>query len=520
MNIANALPENVQKFGEYEQFIYLGQDGKIVLTNVEIENRANAIATNLKKLGVEKGDIVGVVLSNISEIPQTLNGIIRSGAVFLPIIFVLTSSEIRYILEDSQAKVVITEEKLWPKINEAAQGLNCVQNIIVIGNAEGPKVIRYSDLLKGANEKVNVVDVADNDLAILMYTSGTTGFPKGVMLTHSGMKLSVKMATEVWPHNNNTRGLIALPMNHIFGVASCLEGYAAGCASVLLSQFDPLKVLEVIKDYKITLIGLVPTMITMMMQVYDPIKHSMESIDMIVSSGGPLAVETLEQAEKMFGVPIYQAYGMTEVGGSIARQRKDRPRKGGSTGFSLPGLELKLVDDNENEVPQGQDGEVVCRGPVVMKGYLNKPEETADALRGGWLHSGDLGRFDEEGELYLTGRKKDLIIKGGENIDPGVSEDWLYKHPAVLEVAVVGIPDKKYGEEVAAVVVLKPGQKVTEEELISYVREHLHHFMAPNKVVIVDNLPKTTMGKILKREIRSKFKEGEWPINKDNKNVE
>lgn len=506
MNIASALPENVQKFGEYEQFVYLGQDGKIVLTNVEIENRANAIATNLKKLGVKKGDIVGVVLSNVSEIPQTLNGIIRSGAVFLPIIFVLTPSEIHYILEDSQAKVVITEKKLWPKINEAAQGIDCVQNIIVIGNAEGPKVVRYSDLLKGANEKVNVVDVADDDLAILMYTSGTTGLPKGVMLTHSGMRLSVKMATEVWPHNHNTRGLVALPMNHIFGVAACLEAYAAGCTSVLLPRFDPLKALEVIKDYKITLIGLVPTMITMMMQVYDPSKHSMESIDMIVSSGSPLAVETLEQAEKMFGVPIYQAYGMTEVGGSIARQLKDRPRKGGSTGFSLPGLELKLVDSHGDQVPYGKEGEIICKGPGVMKGYWNKPELTAAVLKNGWLYTGDLGRLDEEGELYITGRKKDLIIKGGENIDPGVSENWFYKHPAILEAAVVGIPDNKYGEEIAAAVVLKPGQKVTEDELISYVREYVHHFSAPKKVFIMDALPKTTTGKILKREIKKQIK--------------
>ncbi len=506
MNIGRLLTENIQKFGEYEQFIYVGPDGDINLTNVEIENRACALAAGLKKLGVSQGDIVGVILSNVPEIPQTINGVIRSGAVFMPVIFALTPPQIRYTLEDSKARVVITEEKLWAKVEEAIKGLDSVKKIIVIGNVEGHNVIRYDDLIKEKGDRGDVAELSKDDLAILMYTAGTTGFSKGVMLTHSNLMSSMKSGARVWPYDHSTRGLIALPMNHIFGVASCLESYAFGCTNILLPRFDPLQVLDAITNYKVTVVGLVPTMITMLMQVYDPGRHSMKSIDMIVSSGAPLAKETLTQAENMFGVSIFQAYGMTEVGGSVARQRNDRPRKYGAVGPPIPDVEVKIVDDECNELPVGKEGEVICKGPVVMKGYYYKPEETAAALKDGWLHTGDIGRLDDDGELYITGRKKDLIIKGGENVDPGISENWLYKHPAIHEAVVVAIPDDKYGEEIAAVVVLKPGQKTTEKELISYIRKHVHHFYAPNRIFVFSELPKNTAGKILKREIREKLR--------------
>ena len=505
MNVARLLGENVQKFGEYEQFIHVGADGEVVLTNVEIENRARALATGLKRLGVTKGDIVGVILGNVPEIPQTINGIVRLAAVFMPIIFALTPPEIRHILEDSKAKVIITEEKLWPKVKEAAQEVDSVKTVIIIGNVEGSNIVQYNDLLKEADERGDVEEVSNDDLAILMYTAGTTGFSKGVMLSHDNLESNMRQGAEVWPFDHSTRILITMPMSHSYGMTSYHEGCAFGCTTVLLPRFDPVQVLDVIRDYEITVIGLVPTMITMLTEVYDPGKHSMKSMKLMVSSGAPLPEETLERAVEMLGIQIYNAYGLTEAGPTVARQRKDRPLKYGSVGPPLPGVELKLVDDDGNEVPQGKEGEIICKGPGIMKGYWNKPELTAAVLKDGWLYTGDLGRLDEERDLQITGRKKDLIIKGGENIDPGVSEKWLYKHPAILEAAVVAIPDDKYGEDVAAVVVLKPGQEVSEEELINYVREHVHHFSAPRKVFIVDGLPKTTTGKILKREIKRKI---------------
>lgn len=505
-NIGRWLDDNARKFGEYKQFIYLGPEGEQTWTNKQILDNAKALATGLRAMGIKKGEIIGTVVSNIPEIPEMMNGVNRMGAAYLPIIYMLTPAEIRYILEDSACKVVITEDKLLPKVREAAQGLKTLEKIIVIGKETAPDIVPYSSLLK-SSAKGEVVEVDQDALAILMYTSGTTGFPKGVTLTHHNLECQMKTGISVWGGNPGEALLTTIPMNHIYGVLSCLEGYFSGFVNILMPPFDPRKVLDVLKQYQVKAIPVVPTMLIFMMMVADPQKDDLSFVDLLICSGGPLAMDTLKQSEAIFHKEITQGYGCTEVGGSIARQRRDWPRKPGSVGFPMPGLAVKIVDDDGNEVPRGSEGEIICKGPIVTRGYLNKPKETAEAIKNGWLHTGDLGKVDEDGELYVTGRKKDLIIKGGENIDPGVAEGWMYKHPAVMECAVIAIPDKKYGEEVGAAVVLKPGQKVTEEELLKYLGEHLHHFVAPKKIFFMEALPKTGLGKILKREIRRIIKE-------------
>jgi long-chain acyl-CoA synthetase len=505
-NIGRWLDDNVKKYGEYKQFIYLGPEGEQTWSNKQILDHAKALATGLQNIGIKKGDIIGSVISNIPEIPEIMNGVNRMGAVYLPIIFMLTPAEIHYMLEDSACKAVITEDKLLPKVREAAAGLNTIEKIIVIGKETGPNIVPYSDLLKDSS-KGGVADVDKGAPAILMYTSGTTGFPKGVILTHNNLECQMKTGISVWGGNHGEALLTTIPMNHIYGVLSCLEGYFSGFVNILMPPFDPRKVLDTLKKYNVKAIPVVPTMLIFMMLVADPQKDDLSFLDLLISSGGPLALDTIKQAETIFHTEVTQGYGCTEVGGSIARQRRDWPRKPGSVGFPMPGLALKIVDDKDNEVPRGTEGEIICCGPIVTKGYLNKPKETAEAIKNGWLHTGDLGKLDEFGELYITGRKKDLIIKGGENIDPGVAEGWLYKHPAVLECAVIAIPDEKYVEEVGAAVVLKPGQKVTEEEILAYLGDKLHHFVAPKKIFIMEALPKTGLGKILKREIRRIVKE-------------
>ncbi|MGD0857283.1 MAG: AMP-binding protein [Dehalococcoidia bacterium] len=504
MNIARLSAENVSKFGVYNMFTFVGKQGEVVLTNAEIEKRGRALATGLKKLGLKKGDVVASVLTNVPEIPQTINGIIRTGAIFLPIIFALTAPEIRYIMENSECKFVITEKRLVPKITEAAEGLKTHPKIIVIGADEKDGYMDYADLLKESDSRGDVENTADDDLAMLMYTSGTTGFPKGVMLTHSNLEKNLRQGAEVWPPTPGNLGLVCLPMNHAYGLSSYFQGCAYGDGMVMIPRFDPEKIFEVLKNYNVSSLPLVPTMITMLMQAYNPEKHSLGSLAAIISSGGPLAEATLLQAMELFKVGIIHAYGLTEAGPTVSRQRLDR-YKIGSVGPAIPGLDMKIVDEKGKEVPTGTEGEIICKGPGVMKGYWNMPKETAATLKNGWLYTGDIGKVDEDGDLYITGRRKDLIIKGGENIDPSISEKWLYYHPAVSEAAVIGFPDAKYGEEVAAVIVLKPGQKASEQELIDFVREHVHHFSAPNKVFFVEDMPKNNLGKILKKDLKQRL---------------
>ncbi len=507
MNIANMLAENISKFGEYDQFIHIGPDKKSISTNVEIEHKARLLATGLKELGISKGDIVAVCVGNIPQISELINGILRTGAVFLPIIYALTPREINYILNHSKAKMIISEEQFRPKIEEAVGGVDSLENIVILGETGEFGSVSYERILANTGGQGDVEKVSDNDLAILMYTSGTTGTPKGVMLSHHNLRKNMLQGAEVWPPLQTDRLLIAIPMNHIYGVLFYNESCAFGTSIVYMPWFDPDKVLELISEFKISVIPLVPTMIVMMMEKFNSARYSMDSIRYIISAGAPLAEDTWKRARAMFDIELYHGYGLTEAGPTISRQREDRPFRYGSVGPPLPGIQVKIVDEKGNEVPPGKEGEIISQGDGNMRGYLNRPRETEDAMKDGWLYTGDLGRIDEQGELFITGRKKDLIIRGGENIDPGVAENWLYKHPAVLEAAVVAMPDPKYGEEVAAAVALRQDRTITEKELLEYTGKHIHAFFAPKRIFFFDTLPKTSTGKILKRAIKEVVKE-------------
>jgi long-chain acyl-CoA synthetase len=501
-NIAQFLDNNFHQFGEYKQLIYLGEGPGQSLTNRQILDHARCLAAGLRNSGLKKGDIVGSVLSNIPRIPEIINGVHRMGGVYMPIIFMLTPQEIRYILEDSRCSVIVTEDKLLAKVLEAGRGIDTLLTIILIGKESGDRVVDYAKYLQAGGADGDIANVDGDDLAILMYTSGTTGYPKGVMLTHHNMYSQMKAGIAVWGSDKGEALLTTVPMNTIYGVISCLEGYLTGFVNILMPPFDPRRVIDAVSKYSASVLPVVPAMLNFMLLVWNPATDDFSSLNLLICSGSPLPLDTLDKAQKTFGVEITQGYGCTEVGGAISRQRLDWPRKPGSCGFPIPGLAVKVIDDDGREVSRGQDGEILCKGPMVTSGYLNKPRETAEAIREGWFHTGDLGRLDDDGEIYVTGRKKDIIIKGGQNIDPGMAENWLYQHPAVLECAVIAVKDDKYGEEVAAAVVLKPGCRATGEEIITFALQHMHHFSAPKKIFFMESLPRTGIGKIRKKEIR------------------
>jgi long-chain acyl-CoA synthetase len=506
-NIARFLDRNVWQFGEYKQFIYLANGIEQSFTNKQILDRARALATGLRARGTKQGDVIASVLSNLPQIPEIINGVTRTGAVYMPIIFMLTPPEIRYILEDAHCGTIITEDKLLPKVLEAAHGLSSVKTIVLIGNSESGGTVPYEDLLKSTDERGDILEISDDDLASIMYAAGSTGYPKGVMLTHGNLSSQLSSGATVWGFDKGEALVTTVPMNTIYGVISCIEGYLTGFVNIMMPPFDPRRVLDAVRKYRASVLPVVPTMLNFMLMVWNPVSDDLSSLNMLISSAAPLAPETLERARKTLGTEVFQTYGLTEASGSVTRQRTDWPVKPGSTGFPIPGISVKIVDDNGFEVSRGQEGEIICKGPMIMKGYLNKPRETADVLRDGWLYTGDLGKLDDDGELYVTGRKKDIIIKGGENIDPGLSENWLRQHPAVQECAVFGIKDEKYGEEVAAAVVLKPGCHASEEELLTYLTAHIHHYMMPGKIFFLHSLPKTGFGKVQKRELKRIFDE-------------
>lgn len=502
-NYARYGEDSIKKFGEYVSLIYEEENLEQRMTNLQIQHQANSLANGLRDLGVKRGDVVAVVLPNGLAVPVIFTAIFKTGAIFLPIIFALTAYEIRYILEDSQANTIITNEELFPKLQEAAKGLSHVRNFILTTAGSAPSsAITLGQIIKTSPREFALVPVQADDLAVLMYTSGTTGSPKGVMLSQHNIGSNVEAGIPALPTGPTDTMLIPLPLNHIFGLLMVNECNLTGARIVLHKWFDPKLTLASIGKHNVTQFVGVPTMYIKLAETYDPKIHRIDSIRRFLCAAAPLSVETIHLVEAKLAKPLFQGYGLTETSPTVARQRVGRSRKPGSVGPAIDGVTINIFDEEDRKVPAGQVGEICVQGPNVMKGYLHKEEETRKALKNGWLHTGDVGYLDADGDLFITDRKKDLIIRGGENISPGELEDILYKHPAILETAVVGIPDLLYGEEVKAFAVLRQGFSATEQELINHCLKFTPRFKVPKSIEFLRELPKNSVGKILKRVLR------------------
>ena len=490
MNLASILTESAARAGG-DVAVKLDD---LELTYSELEGASAHIAGLLGEHGVSKGDRVGIMLPNVPHFPVCYYGVLRAGAVVVPMNVLLKSREVEFYLRDPEARLLFA----WHEFAQEAQagardaGAECV----LVKPGEFEKTV-------GEAEPVDdMTDADEDDAAVILYTSGTTGTPKGAELTHANLLRNAEIARSLFEIGETPVTLGALPLFHSFGQTCSMNAtIAAGGTLTLIPRFEPGKALEIIERDGVNIFQGVPTMYGAMLHDRGRSKRDTSTLKLCVSGGSAMPVELMQSFEDAFGCKILEGYGLSETSPVASFNHPDRERKPGSIGTPVEGVEMRVVDEDGNEVPQGEVGEIVIRGHNVMKGYWNRRDATEETIRDGWFHSGDMAKVDEDGYFFIVDRKKDLIIRGGYNVYPREIEEVLYEHPAVREAAVVGIPHDEYGEEVAAVVALKEGQNAEAEELRDYAKERVAAYKYPRRVWFVDDLPKGPTGKILKREI-------------------
>jgi long-chain acyl-CoA synthetase len=467
------------------------------LTFAELDDAAARVATLLERAGIEPGDRVGIMLPNTPAFAIAFYGIMYRGAVAVPMNPLLKAREVAYYLSNSGAKALFASPAFAAEATAGAAEVRA--RCWVVDDA------KLAELTSDLPAQDAPVQRGDDDVAVILHTSGTTGKPKGAMLTHGNLgrnaEVSVQTLVETGP-DDVVMG--CLPLFHVFGLTCGLNGSVlSGATLTLIPRFDPRKALEVIERDGVTVFEGVPTMYSALLSVAaEAAPEATRSLRTCVSGGAALPVQVLSDFEKAFGCTVLEGYGLSESSPAAAFNHPNRPRKAGSIGTPIEGVEMRVVDMDGVAVPQGDTGEIQIRGHNVMKGYWNLPEATeATITPDGWLNTGDVGRIDQDGYFYIVDRTKDMIIRGGYNVYPREIEEVLYEHPAVAEAAVIGMPHDSLGEEVGAAVSLKKGAAATADELREYVKARVAAYKYPRRVWLVDALPKGPTGKLLKREI-------------------
>ncbi len=482
-------------------------DGERRISYAEFDRRTDKLASALRKLGVRRGDRVATLQYNSAEFLELLFATAKLGAIFLPMNYRLAPLEIAYLLADSGADIFVWSDSLSQLARDAldAEGVR-VRVGVTVGGKHSAGVVDYEALVESGEPRALGMEVAGSDVAMLMYTSGTTGRPKGVMLTHDNLLWNAINYLNSGMIRASDRTVTVAPMFHI-GALGCptLPLMYVGGTVTILPSFDATQTLAAMANERVTVQFLLPVMWTALMTVPDFENYDLSSLELAITGGAPCPLPVLEYFQDR-GVPFQEGFGMTETAPGATLLDADHVKeKAGSIGRPLFYLQTRIVDENDREVPAGEVGELVVRGPNVFVGYWGLPEATAEAFRGGWFHTGDMGRVDDEGFITLVDRKKDMIITGGENVYPIEVEQVLWRHEAVREVAVVGVPHPKWEETPIAVVVLEDGYDVSHDALISFARERLAHFKCPTGVEYVAELPRNATGKVLKRELRLQF---------------
>ena len=461
----------------------------------DLDELSARVASWLAGRGITPGDRVGLMAPNTLEFVELYYGILRAGAVVVPMNPLFKSREVSYHLSDSGAALAFA----WHGVaDQAAEGARSAGTDLVIIEPSG-----LAETLARSDPVPAVADRAPSDTAVILYTSGTTGQPKGAELTHANLISNIEVTrTTLLGLRPADVMLGALPLFHSFGqtvVMGC--AIATGGCLTLLPRFDPVRALEIIKRDQVTVLAGVPTMYTAILHSAGGSAGDVASLRLCVSGGAAMPVELMRAFEKQFDCMILEGYGLSETSPVASFNHPDRDRKPGTIGQAIAGVEMRIQNDDGDPLPSGEIGEIAIRGDNVMKGYWRRPRDTEEAMEGGWFRTGDLGRVDAEGYFSIVDRKKDMIIRGGLNVYPREVEEVLYEHPAVAEAAVIGVPDQLLGEEVAAVVTLKPGASADPDQLREHVKRQLAAYKYPRHVWIVDELPYGGTGKILKRAI-------------------
>ena len=500
-------------FGERPATVFLGSE----MTFAELKQQAEKLATALSVMGIAKGDRVGIMLPNCPQYLISFFAIVRLGAIVTNVNPIYTPREVQMVGVDSGMRAMITVDALAAMII-GVQPQTQIETVILTslsGDSEkAPNgTLSFSELIASVSEPaLSHVEIdAEQDVAALVYTGGTTGVPKGAMLTHYNLYAAAIQCT-LWGgpfvRRGEDRFLLVVPYFHVYGLVVALFGVWQAAMQIPIAKFDAKLLLKAVKDYRPTYFPGVPTLFISMLNHPEAKTSGLDRVQRFNSGSAPLPIEVIEQFEQLSGAMLFEGYGMTETAAIATSTPTLAKRKPGSIGLPMTGTGCKIVEieDGDREVPLGEEGELCIRGPQVMKGYWNKPEETANAIREGWLYTGDVARMDEDGYFYIVQRKKDMILVSGFNVYPNEVEDVLFTHAAVKEAAVIGVNDSYRGEAVKAFVVLREdagaGSSELASELIEHCKTRLARYKVPSTIEFTVSLPKSAVGKVLRRELR------------------
>ena len=485
----------------------------------ELEERVKKLANALAGMGVRAGDRIASMQVNCNENIETYFAAAKLDAVYVPLNFRSSPEEIEYMINDSKPKILITGERYVSMVDDIKENLTSVDGFVVMDDASAEGWESYEQLLSTSSDEDMYPMGDEDDLTMVMFTAGTTGSPKGVMLSHDSFASYLLANVSPPDLESEEKNILTVPLYHIAGVQAVMAAIYGGRTLIIQRQFEPVEWMTLVQEEKANRAMMVPTMLKMLMEHQEFEKFDLSTLEVITYGAAPMPLEVIKKAISKFpGTFFINAFGQTETAATITMlPPEDHILEGSeeeiekklnrltSIGKPLSDVEVRIVNENGGEVDVGETGEIVAQGPRLMKGYWNQQEATTEALRGGWLYTGDLGYFDEDGYIFLSGRAKDFIKRAGEMVSPEEVEQVLHSHPSIDEAAIIGVPDVDWGERVRAIVVAKIGATIDKEEVMAYCKDRMASFKKPESVVVVEELPRNPLGKVLKRVLREEF---------------